>query len=66
MRHLFIITTIAATLALITACSSDSTTETETAVTTDADTTAVFIMQLQRCSKLYTAEYDIRLSLIHI
>ena len=27
MRHLFIITTIAATLALITACSSDSTTD---------------------------------------
>lgn len=65
MRHLFIITTIAATLALITACSSDPTTETETAVTTDADTTAVFIMQLQRCSKLYTAEYDIRKIVTH-
>ena len=74
MRHLFIITTIAATLALITACSSDSTTETETAVTTDADTTAVFIMQLQRCSKLYKrqlpagilpAEYDIRKIVTH-
>ena len=65
MRKFFYIIIASACLTACTACADkEGATDTEKQVE-KVDTTAVLIMQLQRCSKLYTAEYDIHKIVTH-
>ena len=65
MRKFFYIIIASACLTACTACADkEGATDTEKPVE-KVDTTAVLIMQLQRCSKLYTAEYDIHKIVTH-
>ena len=65
MRKFFYIIIASACLTACTACTDkEGATDTEKPVE-KVDTTAVLIMQLQRCSKLYTAEYDIHKIVTH-
>lgn len=65
MRKFFYIIIASACLTACTACADkEGATDTEKPVE-KVDTTAMLIMQLQRCSKLYTAEYDIHKIVTH-
>ena len=63
--NIIIITALATLMASCTGCKEKQKESGEENVVEKIDTTAVLIMQIQKCSKLYTAEYDIHKIVTH-
>ena len=63
--NIIIITALATLMASCTGCKEKQKEKSVGNVVERTDTTAVLIMQIQKCSKLYTAEYDIHKIVTH-
>ena len=63
--NIIIITALATLMASCTGCKEKQKEKSMGNVVERTDTTAVLIMQIQKCSKLYTAEYDIHKIVTH-